>query len=99
MAENAGTEATVERSEPPPPLREWGTLKDIPFRLTVEIGRTRMQVRDILALEPGGLVVTTKLSGEAMDISLNGDVFARAEIVIIKDKLWARVTKIVGGDR
>lgn len=81
------------------PERDWGLLKDIPFPLTIEIGRTRMQVRDILALDQGSLVVTTKLSGEAMDLSLNGDIFARAEIVIIKDKLWARVTKIVGGER
>lgn len=82
-----------------PHLRDWGQLRDIPFRLTLEIGRTRMKVRDILALDEGALVVSTKLSGEPMDIALNGDIFARAEIVIIKDKLWARVTKIVGGDR
>lgn len=99
MAPSGETEAVVDRSDSSAYLRDWGTLKDIPFRLTVEIGRTRMKVRDILSLEPGGLVVTTKLSGEAMDLSLNGDVFARAEIVIIKDKLWARITKIVGGDR
>jgi flagellar motor switch protein FliN/FliY len=79
--------------------RDWGTLRDIPFLLTVEVGRTKLKVRDILAIEEGSLVVTTKLSGEPMDVSLNGDVFARAEIIIIKDKLWARLTKIVGGER
>lgn len=99
MAETSEVSGGLERSELSPQLRDWGTLKDIPFRLTLEIGRTRMQVRDILSLEQGALVVTTKLSGEAMDVSLNGDIFARAEIVIIKDKLWARVTKIVGGER
>ncbi len=83
----------------PPPLRDWGMLNDVPFRLTVEIGRTRMRVRDLLALEQGSLVVTNKLSGEPMDISLNGEIFARAEIIIIKDRLWARLTKIVGGER
>ncbi len=82
-----------------PPLRDWGMLNDVPFRLTVEIGRTRMRVRDLLALEQGSLVVTSKLSGEPMDISLNGEIFARAEIIIIKDRLWARLTKIVGGER
>ena len=92
-------EPHAEKQEPAAPVRDWGLLKDIPFALTLEIGRTRMKVRDILALEEGSLVVTTKLSGEAMDLSLNGDIFARSEIVIIKDKLWARVTKIVGGDR
>ena len=79
--------------------RDWGSFRDIPFILTVEVGRTHMKVRDILGIEEGSLIVTTKLSGEPMDVSLNGDVFARAEIIIIKDKLWARLTKIVGGDR
>ncbi|MBI5017373.1 MAG: FliM/FliN family flagellar motor switch protein [Deltaproteobacteria bacterium] len=94
-------EATADKQEAPvaAPVRDWGSLKDIPLPLTIEIGRTRLKVRDILGLEPGSLVTTTKLSGEAMDLSLDGDIFARVEIVIIKDKLWARLTKIVGGER
>ena len=79
-------------------MRDWGILRDIPFRLVVEIGRTKMQVRDILNLDEGSLVVTSKLSGEPMDISLDGEIFGRAEIIIIKDKLWARLTKVVGDD-
>lgn len=79
--------------------QNWGALRDIPFILTVEVGRTKTKVRDILNIEPGSLIVTTKLSGEPMDVSLRNDIFARAEIIIIKDKLWARLTKIVGGDR
>ena len=89
---------TREQEEIVPTMRDWGNLRDIPFPLLVEIGRTRMKVRDILGLELGSLVVSNKLSGEPMDISLNGEVFARAEIIIIKDKLWARVTKIAGVD-
>ena len=96
--ENDAAAAVPDKAEALPQV-DWGTLKDIPYRLTIEIGRARTSIRDILALEPGSLVVTTKFSGEAMDIALNGDIFARAEIVIIKDKLWARVTKIVGGER
>jgi flagellar motor switch protein FliN/FliY len=88
-----------ERGDEGEDKRDWGILRDIPLRLTVEIGRTRTRVRDILGLEVGSLVVTTKLSGEPMDLSLNGEIFARAEIIIIKDKLWARLTKIVGADR
>ncbi len=95
MEEARNPEAQEER----PPLRDWGQLRDVPFRLEVEVGRTRMRVRDLLALDAGSLVVTQKLSGEPMDISLNGEIFARAEIIIIKDRLWARLTKIVGGDR
>lgn len=93
LRQSQGASATENRQ------RDWGSLRDIPFQLTVEVGRTRLKVRDILAIEDGSLVVTTKLSGEPMDLSLNNDVFARAEIIIIKDKLWARLTKIVGGER
>ena len=78
--------------------KDWGLLRDIPFTIRVEIGRTRMTVRDLLGLDLGSLVVTTKLSGEPMDISLGDDLFGRAEIIIIKDKLWARLTKITGGE-
>ncbi len=79
--------------------RDWGVLRDVPLRLNVEVGRAQMRIRDVLALEEGALVVTQKLSGEPMDLSLDGQIFARAEVIIIKDRLWARLTKIVGGDR
>jgi len=96
---NTASQPAATREEEKWSGRDWGTLRDIPFRLTVEVGRTRMRVREILGLEVGALVVSTKLSGEPMDLSLNGEIFGRAEIIIIKDKLWARLTKIVGGDR
>jgi flagellar motor switch protein FliN/FliY len=88
-------EPTPASATEPPVAVDWGILKDIPFRLVVEIGRTKMRVRDILNLDVGSLVVTTKLSGEPMDISLDDEIFGRVEIIIIKDKLWARLTKIV----
>lgn len=99
MAKAAQPAAAPERGQEAGAGRDWGILRDVPLRLTVEVGRTRTRVRDILGLEVGSLVVTTKLSGEAMDISLHDEIFARAEVIIIKDKLWARLTKIVGGER
>jgi len=92
MAQSA--EPTPAIATDPSGAVDWGILKDIPFRLIVEIGRTKMRVRDILNLDVGALVITTKLSGEPMDISLDDEIFGRAEIIIIKDKLWARLTKI-----
>ncbi len=99
MADSDAKHPIEEASSPENHMRDWGLLRDIPFRLTVEVGRARMRVRDLLSLEVGSLVPTDKLSGEPMDISLDGEVFARAEIIIIKDKLWSRLTKVVGGDR
>ena len=92
--------ADTENAPADPNLQQnWGILRDLPFTICVEIGRTRMAVRDLVALEVGALVVTTKLSGEPMDLSLDHDIFGRAEIIIVKDKLWARLTKITGGER
>ena len=93
MAQSA--QPTRESADDLSVAADWGILKDIPFRLVVEIGRTKMRVRDILNLDVGSLVVTTKLSGEPMDISLDDEIFGRVEVIIIKDKLWARLTKIV----
>ena len=95
MAETVAPTSADALPEEPSLNKDWGILRDIPFRLTVEIGRTRMQVRDIVSLDVGSLVVTSKLSGEPMDISLDGEILGRAEIIIIKDKLWARLTKIM----
>jgi flagellar motor switch protein FliN/FliY len=61
------------------------------------VGRTRLTVRELLAIREGSLIATTRLSGEPMDLSLDSDIFSRAEVTVINDKLWARLTKIVGG--
>ena len=94
MAETVDSTPATEALEEASHHKDWGILRDISFRLVVEVGRARAQVRDILGLEVGSLEVTSKLSGEPMDISLDAEFLARAEIIIIKDKLWARVTKI-----
>lgn len=80
-----------------PQQRDWGALRDVNFRLTLEVGRTRLTVRELLAIREGSLIATTRLSGEPMDLSLDSDIFSRAEVTVINDKLWARLTKIVGG--
>jgi flagellar motor switch protein FliN/FliY len=86
-----------EGSVSTPRQRDWGALRDVNFRLTLEVGRTRLTVRELLAIREGSLIATTRLSGEPMDLSLDSDIFSRAEVTVINDKLWARLTKIVGG--
>ena len=54
-------------------------------------------MRELLTLEEGSLVTTVKPSAEPLDLSLDGEIFARAEATVVNDKLWARLTKIVGG--
>ncbi|MDW7710987.1 MAG: FliM/FliN family flagellar motor switch protein [Deferrisomatales bacterium] len=94
-----GQSPTAGRGDSPQGVRDWDALGDVPLRLAVEIGRTRTRVRDLLALRVGSLLVTHKPSGEPVEVSLNGEVFAQAEIIIFKDRLQARLTQVLGAPR
>ena len=91
-------EATVEPAvEPPPPADGAGLerLHDVLVELTVEVGRTRMTIRDTLALGPGSIVTLDRLSGEPVDLLVNGKRIARGEVVVIDDEFGLRVTEVV----
>ena len=70
-------------------------LLDIPLAVTVEIGRTRLALRDLLALAPGSVVELSKLAGEPLDILVNGKPIARGEAVMVNEKFGIRVTDII----
>lgn len=68
---------------------------DVPLRVTVELGRTRMQIRDVLELGKGSVVELDKLAGEPVDLLVNGKLIARGEVVVIDENFGIRVTDIV----
>jgi flagellar motor switch protein FliN/FliY len=70
-------------------------LLDISLALTVELGRTRMMIRDILHLAPGSILELDKLAGEPVDILINDKTIARGEVVVIDDKFGVRLSSIV----
>jgi flagellar motor switch protein FliN/FliY len=70
-------------------------LMDVPLRVTVELGRTRMQIRDVLELGKGSVVELDKLAGEPVDLLVNGKLIARGEVVVIDENFGVRVTDIV----
>jgi flagellar motor switch protein FliN len=76
-----------------------GLLMDIVMNLTVELGRTRLPVRDVLALGPGAIVELDKLAGEPVDISVNGTCIAKGEVVVVDEKFGVRVTEILSPAR
>jgi flagellar motor switch protein FliN len=76
-----------------------GLLMDIVLNLTVELGRTRLPVRDVLALGPGAIVELDKLAGEPVDISVNGTCIAKGEVVVVDEKFGVRVTEILSPAR
>lgn len=75
--------------------RNFDLLLDIPLSVTVEIGRTRLALKELLALNPGSVVELSKLAGEPLDILVNGKPIARGEAVMVNDKFGVRVTDII----
>lgn len=70
-------------------------IMDIPVRLTVELGRTRISIRNLLQLAHGSVVELDGLAGEPMDVLVNGTLIAQGEVVVVNDKFGIRLTDIV----
>jgi len=98
----ADAAARPASSTPPPPLEDdlgdaanLGVLLDIDMKVTVELGRTRMAVRDILDLAPGSVVELAKPPSEPVDLLVNGVLTARGEVVVVDDHFAIRITKLL----
>ncbi|MCW4385723.1 flagellar motor switch protein FliN [Salinibacterium sp. SYSU T00001] len=72
-----------------------GRINNVEMALTVEIGRTRMSVRDVLGLEPGAVIELDRSAGSPADILLNGRLIAHGEIVVIDQDYAVRITTIL----
>lgn len=70
-------------------------IMSVPLQISVEIGRTRKQVKDILSLSQGSLVVLDKLAGEQVDVFVNGQHFAKGDVVVVGDNFGVRITEII----
>jgi flagellar motor switch protein FliN/FliY len=70
-------------------------IMDIPVRLTVELGRTKISIRNLLQLAHGSVVELDGLAGEPMDVLINGTLIAQGEVVVVNDKFGIRLTDIV----
>jgi flagellar motor switch protein FliN/FliY len=70
-------------------------ILDIPVTLTVELGRTRVPIKQILQLAQGSVVELDGLAGEPMDVLVNGCLIAQGEVVVVSDKFGIRLTDII----
>jgi flagellar motor switch protein FliN len=70
-------------------------LYDIPLEITVELGRTELQIRKILELGPGAVIQLDKLAGEPVDILANHKLIAKGEVVVIEENFGVRITDII----
>ena len=68
---------------------------DVQMSLTVELGRTKMYIKDILGLGEGSIIELDKLAGEPVDLLVNGKLIAKGEVVVIDENFGVRVTDIV----
>lgn len=86
-AENAGLS--------PEASRNLELVMDIPIQLTVELGRTRMPIRNLLQLAQGSVVELNELAGEPLDVFVNGCLVAQGEVVVVNEKFGIRLTDII----
>ncbi len=106
MAEQAEAEVSTDNAEPlafqefgeapaPASNRELDMIKDIPVQLTVELGRTKMPIKNLLQLAQGSVVELSGMAGEPLDVLINGFLIAQGEVVVVNDKLGIRLTDII----
>jgi flagellar motor switch protein FliN/FliY len=70
-------------------------ILDIPVHLTVELGRTKIAIRNLLQLAQGSVVELDGMAGEPMDVLVNGCLIAQGEVVVVNDKFGIRLTDII----
>ncbi|MBE5214825.1 flagellar motor switch protein FliN [Pectobacterium quasiaquaticum] len=76
-------------------LQDIDLILDIPVKLTVELGRTKMTIKELLRLTQGSVVALDGLAGEPLDILINGYLIAQGEVVVVSDKYGVRITDII----
>lgn len=72
-----------------------GILMDVELKVSVELGRCKMRIEELLALGPGGLIKLDKLAGEPLDVRVNDRLFAHGEAVVVGEKFGVRLIDVV----
>ncbi len=70
-------------------------ILDIPLKVTVELGRSKLAIRDVLQLAQGSVVELTKFAGEPLEVLVNDRLIARGEVVVVNEKFGIRLTDII----
>ncbi|GKW10589.1 MULTISPECIES: flagellar motor switch protein FliN [Pectobacterium] len=94
-ATTEGIFKSLEGHDPLGALQDIDLILDIPVKLTVELGRTKMTIKELLRLTQGSVVALDGLAGEPLDILINGYLIAQGEVVVVSDKYGVRITDIM----
>ncbi len=70
-------------------------ILDIPLELSVELGKTKMLVNDLLQLGQGSIIELNKLAGESLEVYINHKLIARGEVVVVNEKFGVRLTDVI----
>jgi len=91
----AGVFQPLSKVEPTSTRNDIDMILDIPVQMTVELGRTKIAIRNLLQLAQGSVVELDGLAGEPMDVLVNGCLIAQGEVVVVNDKFGIRLTDII----
>ena len=91
----AGVFQPLSKVEPTTTRNDIDMILDIPVRMTVELGRTKIAIRNLLQLAQGSVVELDGMAGEPMDVLVNGCLIAQGEVVVVNDKFGIRLTDII----
>jgi len=96
----ADVEAEVEDNEAEPlqafdAMVSADVLQSVPVTLSVEVGRTRLKIRDLLRLKQGSVIELERNAGEPLDLLVNNTVVAQGEVVLVNDRYGVRLTRIL----
>lgn len=79
-------------------LRKLQLLGEVPVRITVELGRRKMRISEVLQLGRGAVVELEKMAGEPLDVRVNDHLIARGEAVVVNDRFGVRLTQVVSAE-
>lgn len=83
------------KSEPSDNTVNLDAILDVPVTISMEIGRTKLNIRNLLQLNQGSVVELDRLAGEPMDVLVNGTLIAQGEVVVVNEKFGLRLTDII----
>jgi len=92
LDEFAGSPPSVEKAS-------LDLLRDVELDLRIELGRTHMELEEVLKLRRGSVVALDKLAGDPVDVYVNGRLIARGEVVVLNDNFCVRVGELITGDK
>ncbi|MBQ4831779.1 flagellar motor switch protein FliN [Pseudoalteromonas sp. MMG010] len=91
LDELSGSNETISGEE----KRKLDTILDIPVTISMEVGRSKINIRNLLQLNQGSVVELDRVAGEPLDVLVNGTLIAHGEVVVVNDKFGIRLTDVI----